>query len=98
MSTRPNVETNTDEKLILKRIGDSISQETIISTNVHKTRTSPIPRKSTAGVFSLKYSASSASVNLSGEYGAYMKSDYPLILRFHNVTLGRAEVVPESVR
>jgi proliferating cell nuclear antigen PCNA len=60
----------TDEKLILKRIGTPSARRPSSASNVHKTRTSPIP-KSYRGVFSLKYSASSASVNLSARIWSF---------------------------
>jgi hypothetical protein len=43
----PNVEIQyTDEKLILKRIETPSARRPSSASNVHKTRTSPIPRKS----------------------------------------------------
>jgi hypothetical protein len=79
-------------KLVLKRIGDSISQETIIS-NIERPEDADLTDPRDPSVFSLKYlgffcKCQSFSENME----LYMKSDYPLIIRFHNVTLGELKL------
>jgi hypothetical protein len=82
----------TDEKLVLKRIGDSISQETIIS-NIERPEDADLtdPTEILQSSVSSTW-VSSASASLSENMELYMKSDYPLIIRFHNVTLGELKL------
>jgi proliferating cell nuclear antigen len=84
----------TDNKLVLKRVGDVISQETIIS-NIERPVDAPVvdPSEIIQGVFSLKYlvffcKCQSFSENME----LFMKNNYPLILQYKNNTLGELKL------
>ena len=84
----------TDEKLIMKRVGDTISQETVIS-NITRPVDGDLsnPDEIVQGEFSLKYlgffcKCQSFSENLE----LYMKNNYPLIVQYKNNTLGELKL------
>jgi proliferating cell nuclear antigen PCNA len=84
----------TDNKLVLKRVGDVISQETIIS-NIERPAEADLTDAAeiVQGVFSLKYlvffcKCQSFSENLE----LYMKNNYPLIMQYKNNTLGELKL------
>lgn len=84
----------TDDKLVLKRVGETISQETIISNIVRPAEaTLTDPDEIVQGVFSLMYlgyfcKCQSFSENLE----LYMQNNYPLIVQYKNTTLGELKL------